>query len=229
MWQQTALERHLDAHRADPGFADRTVFLADPARERALDARLLRAMWPGVLDALAATRWTATPDSAPGAAVRGAIRTRRRAEIDRALAFLVEDPDRPRGPGSGPPWFCRGTLSCTAGGYFVAFDFVLSLPIDFPFPEILRALSEPRLAGCAPELRFDPGVSGVAAPTLDLGLTWGRGAAPWEDGAAFAAVRDATAANAAAIDAVRDLERDYGDASAYERVFERLTAAYEAF
>ena len=40
MWQQEALKRHIDAHRGTPGFADRTVFLSDPARERALDARL---------------------------------------------------------------------------------------------------------------------------------------------------------------------------------------------
>ena len=229
MWQQEALKRHIDAHRGTPGFADRTVFLSDPARERALDARLLRAMWPGVLEALAPTRWAPLVDGAAGTPVRGAIRTQPHAEIDRALTFLVEDPDRPRLPGAPPPWFCRGTLSCTAARHFVAFDFVLSLPVDFPFPEILRLLSEPRLAGCAPELRFDPGVPDAGAPTLGLGFTWGRGAEPWSDGAAYETARDATAKNAAVIDAVHGLDRDYADAAAYDRVCDRLMAAYEAF
>ena len=229
MWQEESLKRHIDAHRDTPGFADRTVFLSDPARERALDARLLRAMWPGVLEALAPTRWAPFVADVQGTAVRGAIRTEPHAEIDRALTFLVDDPDRPRLPGAAPPWFCRGTVSCTAARYFVAFDFALSLPIDFPFPEILRMLSEPRLTGCAPELRFEPGLPDADAPTLDLCLAWGRGAEPWNDRAAFDAARDATAKNAAALDAVHELERDYADAGAYDRVCERLMAAYEAF
>ena len=229
MWQQEALRRYLAEHLDTPAFDDRTVFLSDPARERELDARLLRALWPGVLEALAASRWEPLVDGAPGISVRGAIRTQPHGEIDRALMFLIEDPDRPRRPGSTPPWFCRGTLSCTAARYFVAFDFVLSLPIDFPFPEILRLLSEPRLAGCAPELRFDSGVPKISGPTLELGLTWGRGAEPWKDGAAFEATLDATTKNAAAIDAVNELARDYANADAYDRVCERLMAAYEAY
>ena len=163
MWQHEALRRYIDEHRDTLAFDDRTVFLTDPDRERALDERLLGAMWPGVLAALATTRWTPVVDGAPGKPVRDGLRTRRHADIDRALTFLVEDPDRPRQPGSSPPWFCRGTLSCTATRYFVAFDFALSVPIDFPFPELLRMLSEPRLAGCPPELRFAAGVSRVGA------------------------------------------------------------------
>ena len=229
MWQHEALRRYIDEHRDTASFADRTVFLSDPGRERELDGRLLRALWPGVLEALAATRWVPVVDGADGGTVRQALRTRRSAEIDRALTFLVEDPDRPRLPGAAPPWFCRGTLSCTAAGYFVAFDIFVGLPLDFPFPELLRMLSEPRLAGCPPELRFDPGIPDVGAPTLQLGLAWGRGASWSADAAAFAAAREATANNARVIDAVRDLERDYTDADAYDRLCERLMAAYEAF
>ena len=90
-------------------------------------------------------------------------------------------------------------------------------------------LSEPRLAGCPPELRFDTGIPEVSAPVLELGLAWGKGAAWLTDESAFEAARSATAKNAAAIDAVRDLERDYSDGQAYDRVCERLMAAYEAF
>ena len=229
MWQHEALRRHIDEQRDTPSFADRTVFLSDPRRERELDERLLRALWRGVLDALAPSRWAPVVDGADGDSVRDAVRTEPHGEIGRALTFLIEDPDRPRLPGSAPPWFCRGTVSCTAARFFVAFDFIVSLPIDFPYPEILRMLSEPRLAGCPPELRFGSGIPDVSPPALELGLTWGRGAAPWEDGTAFEAARAATEKNVRAIDAVRDLERDYSDAHAYDRVCERLMAAYEAF
>ena len=229
MWQNEALRRHFDAHRDDPGFAEKTVFLSDPKRERELDARLLGAMWPGVLEALGRGRWEAVVDGDPGTPARGAIRTQPHAEIDRALTFLVEDPGRPRRPGVAPPWFCRGTLSCTATRYFVHFDFAVCVPIDFPFPELLRMLSEPRLAGCPPQLAFCAGVPELSVPMLEMSLAWGRGG-PWlGDAAPFAAARDATAKNAAAIDAVRELERDYDDAGAWDRVCERLIAAYEAF
>ncbi len=227
MWQHEALRRYINEHGDTPGFADRTVFLSDPQRE--LDARLLGAMWPAVLEALAAHRWTPVVDGVPGKPVRDGLRTRHHVDIDRALTFLVEDPDRPRGPGSSPPWFCRGTLSCTAARYFVAFDFALSVPIGYPFPDLLRMLSEPRLAGCPPELRFVAGISGVSAPALELGFTWGEGSYWFEDATVRDAARAATEKNAAAIDAVHDLERDYSDAHAYDRVCERLTAAYEAF
>ena len=229
MWQQEALKRHIDEHRDSPGFDEKTVFLSDPERERELDARLLRALWPGVLDALAPTRWTPAVGGASGTSAHDAIATRRHAEIDRALTFLLEDPGRPRRPGLAPPWFCRGTVSCTAARYFVAFDFTLSLPIDFPFPELLRLLSEPRFAGCPPELRVSQGVPEVSAPSLELCLTWGAGAQWWDDDAPFEAARAATEKNAAAIDAVDALARDYADAGAYDRVCGRLMAAYEAF
>ena len=229
MWQQEALRRYIKDHRDTPAFADSTVFLSDPRRERELDERLLRGLWPGVRDAVEPGLWTLLVGAEAGMSARDGLTTPRHADISRALTFLIEDPDRPRMPGAAPPWFCRGTLSCASDRFFVAFDFTLSLPIDFPFPEILRLLSEPRLAGCPPELRFDPGVSDASAPTLELGLTWGRGAGPWDDRAAFEAARDATAKNVRAINAVHHLERDFADAGAYDRVCERLMDAYESF
>lgn len=229
MWQQEALQRHIDEHIDTPSFADRTLFLSDPRRERELDERLVGRMWPGVRDAVEPGPWALVVDGAAGTSARDALTTPRHAEICRALTFLIEDPDRPRRPGTAPPWFCRGTVSCAAGRFFVAFDFTLSLPIDFAFQEILRLLSEPRLAGCPPELRFDPGVPDARAPTLELGLTWGRGAGPWSDRAAHDAAREATGRNVRAIDAVADLERDFSNAGAYDRVCECLMAAYESF
>ena len=192
------------------------MFLSDPQRERELDERLLRSLWPGVRDAVEQAPRALIVAGEAGTSARDGLTTPRHADISRALTFLIEDPDRPRMPGAAPPWFCRGTVSCAARRFFVAFDFTLSLPIDFPFHEILRLLSEPRLAGCPPELRFDPGVPDVSAPTLELGLTWGRGAEPWDDHAAFDAARDATAKSVCAIDAVADLKHDFADAGAYE-------------
>ena len=229
MWQQEALRRYIKDHRDTPAFADSTVFLSDPQRERKLDARLLRSLWPGVREAVEPAPWALIVAGEAGTSARDALTTPWHADISRALTFLIEDPDRPRMPGAAPPWFCRGTVSCAAGRFFVAFDFTLSLPIDFAFQEILRLLSEPRLAGCPPDLRFDPGVPDAGAPTLELGLTWGRGAEPWDDRSAFDAARDATAKNVRAIDAVADLERDFADAGAYDRVCERLMGAYESF
>ncbi len=229
MWQHEALRRYIDEQRDTPGFADHTVFLSDPVRERKLDERLLRAMWPGVLEALAPSRWAPIVNGAAGTSVHDGLRTQGEGEIGRALTFLIEDPDRPRVPGAAPPWFCRGTVSCTAARFFVAFDFTVSLPIDFPFQDTLRMLSEPRFAGYPPELRFHAGIPDVGTPALELGFNWGHGAEPWSDRRAFAAARTATEKNALAIDAVHDLERDYADGGAYDRVCERLMAAYEAF
>lgn len=229
MWQQEALRRHIEEQNDTPSFPDRTVFLSDPRRERALDDRLVRCMWPGVSEAVASSPWTAIVDGATGTSVRDGLTTQRHAEIGRALTFLIEDPDRPRGSGLAPPWFCRGEISCSAARFFVAFDFALSLPVDFPFEEVLRILAEPLLVGCPPELRFNPGIPDARAPTLELGLTWGRGAGWWDDRAAFEAVREATIKNVRAIDSVHTLERDFSDAGAYDRVCERLMAAYESF
>ena len=227
MWQHDALRRYIDEQHDTPGFADRTVFLSDPQRERELDARLLGVMWPAVLEALAPSRWAPLVNGAAGTSVHDGLRTQGEGEIGRALTFLIEDPDRPRRPGSAPPWFCRGTVSCTAARFFVAFDFSLSLPIDFPFQDTLRMLSEPRFAGYPPELRFHAGIPDVGTAALELGFNWGHGA-PWNDGRAFKAARETTAKNAHAIDAVDDLTRDYSDGGAYDRVCERLMAAYEA-
>ena len=123
MWQQEALRRYIKDHRDTPAFADSTVFLSDPPRERELDERLLHSLWPSVRDAVEPGPWTLLVAAEAGTSARDGLTTPRHADISRALTFLIEDPDRPRMPGAAPPWFCRGTLSCASDRFFVAFDF----------------------------------------------------------------------------------------------------------
>ena len=134
MWQQEALRRYIKDHRDTPAFADSTVFLSDPRRERELDERLLRGLWPGVRDAVEPGLWTLLVGAEAGMSARDGLTTPRHADISRALTFLIEDPDRPRMPGAAPPWFCRGTLSCASDRFFVAFDFTPQPADRLPVP-----------------------------------------------------------------------------------------------
>ena len=227
MWQFEQLRKFIEEHRHDADLELRSVVLTDPEQEQKLDNIILNEIWPGVVKAV--SRHPVTTRVGVNETPKQGIRTKGHVYVARELTFMLEDPERPLGPATNPPWYCRETIECTRFGYMINSYFIVDFPSDFSMAKIMRILKEPLMQGCPPELSFNESPYGDSS--LCLSLTGGSGAG-WGtrvyDDAREHAYRT-TMKNIAIIDSVIDLESDYKNTKLFNNLYRSILDAYEAY
>ena len=226
MWQFEQLRKFIKEHRHEADLDARSVLLTDPEQELELDNIILNEIWPGVVKAV--SHHPVTTRIGVNETPRQGIRTKGHVYVARELIFILQDPERPVGPGTSPPWYCRETIECTRFGYMISSDFIVSFPSDFSIEKIMRILKEPLMQGCPPELSFIESPYGDSS--LCVSLTGGSGAG-WGTrtyGDASEHAYGTTMKNTAVIDSVIALESDYSNARLFNNLYRNILNAYEA-
>ena len=227
MWQFEQLRRFIEEHRHEADLDARSVLLTDPEQEQKLDNIILNEIWPGVIKAV--SRHPVTTKIGVNETPKQGIRTKGHVYVARELTFMLEDPARPIGPETNPPWYCRETIECTNLGYMINSYFIVDFPSNFSIAKIMRILKEPLMQGCPPELSFSE--SAYDDSSLCLSLTSGSGAGwgirAYSDAREHA--YDVTTKNIAIIDSVTDLESDYKNTKLFNNLHRSILDAYEAY
>ena len=227
MWQFEQLRKFIKEHRHEADLDARSVLLTDPEQELELDNIILNEIWPGVVKAVG--HHPVTTRIGVNETPRQGIRTKGHVYVARELIFILQDPARPVGPGTSPPWYCRETIECTRLGYMISSDFIVSFPSDFSIEKIMRILKEPLMQGCPPELSFSESPYGDSS--LCVSLTGGSGAG-WgirTYGDASEHAYETTMKNIAVIDSVIALESNYKNARLFNNLYRNILDAYEAY
>ena len=235
MWQFEQLRKFIEEHRHDADLEFRSILLTDPRQELELDNIIVNEIWPGVVKAV--SRRPLTTRIGVNETPKQGIRTTGHIYVARELSFILEDPARPNGPATSPPWFCRETIECTSLGYMIRSDFIVSFPSDFSMAKIMRILREPLMQGCPPELSFNESPYGDSSLCLSLtggsglsltdGSDAGRGIRVYDDAREHA--YRTTMKNIAIMDSVVDLEADYKNTKLFNNLRRSILDAYEAY
>lgn len=225
-WQSSELQRYLDENKQDALLNSKTVFLSNPQQREELDGIILNQIWPGVVRALQNSPITTLMGM--GLTLREGIKEKKHVYTTSALTFLLQDPERPKGPDSDVPWYCRGTIECSPLDYMISFDFIVHFPEEFSVRKILRLLKDPIFAGCPPELTYSEsayngGLFSVAF-TKGSGAGWGIRTYNEAGKHMYAEVKK----NLKVIKAVYNLEQDYGNTKKFNELHRALVEAYEA-
>ena len=227
MWQFEQLRKFIEEHRHEADLKLRSVLLTDPEQEEKLDNIIVNEIWPGVVKAV--SRYPLTTRIGVNETPKQGTRTTGHIYTARELSFILEDPERPNGPATSPPWYCRETIRCTSLGYMISSDFTISFPSDFSIAKIMRILKEPLMQGCPPELSFNE--SSYRDSSLCVSLTGGSGTGwgirTYDDAREHA--YDATMKNISIIDSIIDLESDYKNTRLFNNLYRNILDAYEAY
>lgn len=225
-WQMSALARYLKKNRDDPLLDSKTVFLVNPKEKTELDRLIKRELWPAVLDAVAKSPIQVF-DLRNGVPVSG-IDDGHTLHTCRSLVFVLEDAGRPLLPGSGPPWYCRGNLSCSPMDYMVSFTFLVYLPEDFNLRRILKLIGDPMFSGNPPNLSIG---RGIGRGNIFV-VAFSEGGAGWgirSHGQAAEHLRRKVNQNLEVIKAVYELEKDFTSKRSFEALQIALRDAYQSF
>ncbi len=155
-WQKTELARFLEKNRDAPLLDSKTVLLANPKEKRELERMIKQVFLPTIRETLASTPFRLSDPRDPRFSwvVAGGLS----GCTSVSYTFVLEDPERPLLPGNVPPWYCRGTVTCSLMDYMIKFEFFVHLPISFSLPKILRLLGDPMFSGMPPNLTMERGI-----------------------------------------------------------------------
>ena len=212
-WQMEQLER-LMTEQAGRGWPEnRCALLSNPAAERALDAMVLKELWPGVEQALQGSRLVALTGG--GGTPAQAMKTLHRKFTTRSLTVVIEDPERPSGRRTLKPWYCRFEIEAWVEGYVLKRTTILSFPEDFGMAKLMRLLQEPLMRGYPPALSWYEGFDGPGMYSVELnagqGYDWSAGGTV----GAQAYVRQTVEDHLEVIAAMDLLARDWSDDGAF--------------
>lgn len=226
-WQMSELTRYLKKNREDQLLDSKTVFLTNPKQKIELDRIIKEQLWPAVIDALAPSpiRVFDMKDDFPSSG----IDDDNNVYTCRSLAFVLEDPNRPLSPGSGPPWYCRGRLRCSPMDYMVSFDFFVYLPNDFSLRRILRLIGDPMFSGNPPNLSIGRGIGGERVFVIAFSEGSGAGWGIRSHDQASEHLRKKVKQNLEIIKAVYDLEKDFKSTRNFKTLQTALREAYQAY
>ena len=225
MWQLDMLQKFIDEHRREASFNSHTIFLANPKEEEELDDVIVEKIYPAVVEATELHSVSVNLET--NKISRQEIRTAWGKYTRRELVFLLEDPLRPIGPLTSPPWYCRGKIEVGSLDYMIHFDFMIYLPPDFSLIKVKRILKEPLLQGLPPDLSFDSSGIGSLCISLTSGSGAGWGIQTHDD--AWEKAYSRTMNNIALINAVTELENDYKSSALFNKLHKAIIGAYEAW
>ena len=227
MWQLEQLRKFIAEHRHEADLGSRSVLLTDPKQELELDNIIVNEIWPGVVKAV--SHHPLTTRIGVNKTPKQGLSTKRHIYVSRELIFNLEDPERPIGPSTSPPWYCREAIEYTRLGYIIRSDFIVNFPSDFSIAKIMRILKEPLMQGCPPELSFSESPYGDSS--LCLSLTGGSGAG-WGIRTCCDArehAYDATMKNIAIIDSITNLESNYRSTKLFNNLYRNILDALDAY
>ena len=178
-WEDRALARYLKEHENEFAAERLCIVLHNPDEEAKLTKVLIEGLWPGVVQAVAQSRFTTSVGSGK-TAVEG-VRTVNGRHTRRELTVMIEDRDRPiMSPWYDPPnWYSRIILSVDGYGYRTQETTILSFRHDMSRAKLDRLLREPYLQGNPPELSWSDGRDGEPGQHVmkfSGGKGWGWGA-----------------------------------------------------
>jgi len=225
--QIAELTGYLQENREDQLLDSKTVFLGNPKQKVDLDRIIKEQLWPAVLDELApgSIRVIDMKDGLPSPG----IDDDHNVYTCRSLTFVLEDPDRPLLPGSGPPWYCRGHLRCSPLDYMVSFDFSVYLPATFSIRRILRLLGDPMFAGNPPNLSIESGPEREKIFVIAFSEGSGAGWGIRSYGQAAKHLKKKVKQNLEVINAVCELEKGYKSTKNFKALQIALLEAYQSY
>ena len=213
----------MTAHAADAWSEHRCVTLTNPEAEFRIDRVVLRALWPGVEQALRGSGFTALCGDGDSSAQT--LETLRRDVLTRSLTFVIDSPERPAAPLRWRPWFCRFVVEASVEGYMLHKTTILSFPEDFAMAKLTRFLREPLMQGCPPELSWCEGIEGPGGYSIALNSGGGAGWGLHDEAEARAFIRKTVEDHLEVISAMDRLATDWNDDDAFDALHRRATDA----
>ena len=226
MWQLSELNRLLEENEQQVFSNSKTLYLTNPEENTAIDQRIIEEIWPGAVAALRENQITTW--HSPDKSLMESIISARGQFTTKELVFLLDDPDRPMGPGSTKPWYCRIKIRCSSLNYMISSDFIVSVPTTFSTAKLFKLVKEPLMQGNPPSLSYSDGHSNEE--TFDITFTGGHGAG-WGLHSSEQAKDNLftiTERNLAIINAMCDLETDYSNTRYFNVLHNAVLNAYEA-
>ena len=146
-WEDRALARFLEEHEDEFAAERRCIVLHNPEEEARLTRVLIEGLWPGVVQAMAQSRFTTSVG--PGKTAVEGVRTVNGRHTLRELTVMIEDRDRPLiSPRyETPGWYSRITLTVDGYGYRTEETTILTFRHDMSRAKLDRLLREPHLQG----------------------------------------------------------------------------------
>lgn len=226
-WQLGELKKYLEANKEDPLLNSRRVCLVNPDQRKEVNNIILQYLWPAALKGV---------DSS-GLWIRSYKNGYPKTDIEdkdypcsaSELIFLLEDPKRPLSFNGTPPWYCRGTITCSVLDYFLSFDLMLYFPESFSVSKILRLLKNQMFAGNPPDLSYNasPDGTGIYVVSFSRGSGAGWGISSHNDAAGK--IIDEIRQNIDIIHAMYDLEMDFKSTKKFNVLEEALINLYASY
>jgi len=226
-WQLGELKKYLEANKEDPLLNSRRVCLVNPEQRKEVNNIILQYLWPAVIKGM----------GSGGLWIRSLKNGYPKADIEdkqypysaSELIFLLEDPKRPLSFDSTPPWYCRGTITCSVLDYLLSFDFMVYFPESFSIFKILRLLKNPMFAGNPPDLSYNtsPDGTGIYVVSFSRGSGAGWGINSYTDAAGK--IIDEIRQNIKIIHAIYDLERDFKNTKKFNTLEKALINLYASY
>ena len=226
-WQLGELKKYLEANKEDPLLNSRRVCLVNPEQRKEVNNIILQYLWPAVIKGIGSS----------GLWIRSLKNGYPKTDIEdkdypysaSELIFLLEDPKRPLSFNSNPPWYCRGTITCSVLDYLLSFDFMVYFPESFSIPKILRLLKNPMFAGYPPDLSYNasPDGTGIYVVSFSRGSGAGWGINSHNDAAGK--IIDEIRQNIKIIHAIYDLEMDFKSTKKFNVLEKALINLYASY
>ena len=226
-WQLGELKKYLEANKEDPLLNSRRVCLVNPEQRKGVNNIILENLWPAVIKGV----------SSSGLWIRSLKNGYPKADIEdknypysaSELIFLLEDPKRPLSFNNSPPWYCRGTITCSVLDYLLSFDFMVYFPESFSIPKILRLLKNPMFAGNPPDLSCNASSDGTGIYIVSFSRGSGAGWGVNSYGEAADKIIDEIRQNITIIKAMYDLETDFKSTKKFNALEKALIDLYASY
>lgn len=226
-WQLGELKKYLEANKEDPLLNSRRVCLVNPEQRKEVNNIILQYLWPAVIKGIGFSGlWVKSlKDGYPKKDIEDKDYQYSASE----LIFLLEDPKRPLSFNSIPPWYCRGTITCSVLDYLLSFDFMVYFPESFSIRKIIRLLKNPMFAGNPPELSYNASPDGTGIYIVSFSRGTGAGWGINSYGEAADKIIDEIRQNINIIKAIYDLEMDFKSTKRFNVVEEALINLYASY
>ena len=226
-WQHGELKKYLEANGEDPLLDSRRVCLVNPDQRKEVTTIILQYLWPAALKGVDSSGLLIS--SFKNGYPKTDIEDKDYPYTASELIFLLEDPKRPLSFNSTPPWYCRGTITCSVLDYFLSFDFMLYFPESFSISKMIRLLKNPLFAGNPPDLSYNASPHGaemyVVSFSRGTGAGWGINS--YNDAAGK--IIDEIRQNIDIIHAMCDLEMDFKSTKKFNVLEDALINLYASY